>query len=172
MFTPMDTSLESPNREKQSPKIQKPYLKGIAIQLSKIDSRLKKLEKRSAEGPDFEPMQLKLLTALARADSWVVVGRVIDEANNCVIGVEISLFDRDRHFDQRLGTTYTDQNGEFCLFYRTADFQDLVEAHPDLYLEVLDPQGTTLFTWETPVRCDAGRFERFDIQLKGVNFEA
>ncbi len=71
-------------------------------------------------------------------------GRVVDERGEGMGGLVVSLFDRDRIFEDRLGTTQTDENGEFSFTYRTEDFPDLFDAHPDLYLKILDAEGNTL----------------------------
>ncbi len=78
----------------------------------------------------------------------------------------LSLFDRDCVFDDRLGTTQTDGNGEFILTYRTEDFRDLFAAQPDLYLKILDNEGNTLYSSESAVRCEASRVEVFEIRVQ------
>ncbi|NJR25886.1 MAG: carboxypeptidase regulatory-like domain-containing protein, partial [Richelia sp. CSU_2_1] len=82
------------------------------------------------------------------ADVWVARGRVVDENGEGIGGLVVSLFDRDLIFADRLGNTQTDENGEFIVTYRTADFQDLFDAHPDLYLKILDAEGNTLYSSE------------------------
>ncbi len=92
-------------------------------------------------------------------------GRVVDERGEGMGGLVVSLFDRDRIFDDRLGTTQTDENGEFSFTYRTEDFPDLFDAHPDLYLKILDAEGNTLYSCEEAVRCEADRVEVFEITI-------
>lgn len=145
--------------------IERPYLKGIGSQLAHISNRLTKIE--SSLQPE-KAVSFELLDALSDTHNWVVWGKVVDAQGNGVDGVLVSLFDRDCRYDDRLGTTLTNRDGEFCIFYRTEDFQDLVEANLDLYLKVLSRQGDELFYCETSVRFEAGRFERFDIELKGA----
>jgi hypothetical protein len=99
------------------------------------------------------------------ADVWVARGRVVDERGEGIGGLVVSLFDRDLIFDDRLGTTQTDENGEFIITYRTADFQDLFDAHPDLYLKILDAEGNTLYSSQEAVRCEADRVEVFNITI-------
>ncbi|MEL7052991.1 MAG: hypothetical protein AAGM45_14570 [Cyanobacteria bacterium J06588_5] len=145
--------------------IEKPYLRGIGSQLAHISNRLENIE---ASLQPEKAVSFQLLDALADTHNWVVWGKVMDAQGNPADGVLISLFDQDYYYDDRLGTTTTNQAGEFCIFYRTEHFQDLAEANPDLYLKVLSRQGDELFCSETPVRFEAGRFERFDIELKGA----
>jgi hypothetical protein len=99
------------------------------------------------------------------SDVWVARGRVVDERGEGIGGLVVSLFDRDQIFDDRLGTTQTDENGEFIVIYSTADFQDLFDAHPDLYLKILDAEGNTLYSCEEAVRCEADRVEVFNITI-------
>lgn len=99
------------------------------------------------------------------SDVWVARGRVVDERGEGMGGLVVSLFDRDRIFDARLGTTQTDENGEFSFTYRTEDFPDLFDAHPGLYLKILDAEGNTLYSSEEAVRCEADRVEEFNITI-------
>jgi hypothetical protein len=99
------------------------------------------------------------------SDVWVARGRVVDERGEGMGGLVVSLFDRDRIFEDRLGTTQTDENGEFSFTYRTEDFPDLFDAHPDLYLKILDAEGNTLYSSEEAVRCEADRVEEFNITI-------
>ena len=99
------------------------------------------------------------------SDVWVARGRVVDERGEGMGGLVVSLFDRDRIFEDRLGTTQTDENGEFSFTYRTEDFPDLFDAHPDLYLKILDAEGNTLYSSEEAVRCEASRVEEFNITI-------
>ena len=98
-------------------------------------------------------------------DVWIVRGQVIDEKGEDVSRLVVSLFDRDWIFDDRLGTTETDAEGNFAISYRTKDFRDLFEACPDLYIKVMDRQGNTIYSSERAVRYEAGRVEVFDINL-------
>jgi hypothetical protein len=117
---------------------------------------------------DDAPTQLQtgdLNVSEPAADVWVARGRVVDERGEGIGGLVVSLFDRDLIFDDRLLTTQTDENGEFIVTYRTADFQDLFDANPDLYLKILDAEGNTLYSCEEAVRCEADRVEVFEITL-------
>lgn len=115
----------------------------------------------ATEPPDV-PVEIRSEFA---ADVWVARGRVVDENSEGIGGLVVSLFDRDLVFDDRLGTTQTDENGEFTITYRTADLQDLFDANPDLYLKILDAEGNTLYSSEEAVRCEADRVEEFNITI-------
>jgi|GEM_PF-1535563 len=109
---------------------------------------------------------LSLTVSQLPTDVWVARGRVVDEQNRGLGGLIVSLFDYDCVFDNRLGTTQTDANGEFILTYRTQDFRDLLEAKPDLYLKILDNQGNTLYSSKSAIRCGASRVEVFEIRIQ------
>ena len=64
----------------------------------------------------------------------------------------------------------TDENGDFTIVYRTQAFRRLLEAKPDLYVRVFDPQDETLlYTSESAVRCEAGQMEQLDISIDWPN---
>lgn len=97
-------------------------------------------------------------------DAWVVRGRVSDSNNRGLPGLIISLYDKDFFFDDRLGQTETDQNGNFSLVYRTSDFRDLIERKPDIFLKVMDQRGNTLYA-SKQIRFEAGRVEIINITI-------
>jgi len=99
-------------------------------------------------------------------NDWVVKGWVADENDKPMPGLTVSLFDRDLFFDDYLGTTKTDENGNFEFIYRTEGFKDLLDKNPDLYLKVLDKKGKPLFLSKKAVKCGAGRIEVFNIKLE------
>jgi hypothetical protein len=99
-------------------------------------------------------------------DAWVVWGRVVYDDETPGAGLIISLYDKDLIFDDKLGTTETDDNGDFRIIYRTEAFRDLFEHNPDLYLDVLDRTGKKLFTSRGALRFQAGREEEFRITIK------
>lgn len=119
------------------------------------------------EGSNSRPTSRSTSATVAELspDVWVARGRVVDEEGQGLGGLVVSLGDRDLIFDDRLGTTQTDANGEFVISYRTEDFQDLFETAPDLYIKVMDSQGNLLYSSENAVRCEAGRVEVFNITL-------
>jgi hypothetical protein len=97
--------------------------------------------------------------------TWVVKGRVTDQANKGVSGVFVSVYDEDLFFDDRLGQAVTDNNGNYSLTYQTSDFRDLIEKRPDLYLKVIDEKGNTVHTRRGQTWFEAGRVETIDIQI-------
>lgn len=98
-------------------------------------------------------------------DAWTARGRVVGETGKGRGGLVVSLYDKDLIFDDVLGTTVTDHEGNFRITYRTEAFGDLFEQKPDLYLKATDGTGKTLYTSEQSVRSQAGREEVFNITL-------
>lgn len=99
------------------------------------------------------------------SDLWVVNGRVTTTEGQGVGNHIVSIFDKDFIFDDRLGQSQTDQNGYYTLTYRTADFRDLIERKPDIFLKVLNQEGKTLYTSKETVRFEAGRVEIINVVL-------
>jgi len=104
--------------------------------------------------------------APAEPDIWIVKGRVTDEEGRGISGLTVSIYDKDLLFDDRLGTTLTDEAGNFMASYKSEEFRDLFEACPDIYLKVLDQEGKKLYSSRKKVRCEAGRIESFNIKIK------
>lgn len=99
-----------------------------------------------------------------KPDVWAVRGKVRDHQGKPVGGLFLSLYDQDFLFDDRLGTTKTDEKGEFTFRYKTADFHDLFEAKPDLYIKIMMGERE-LYDGKQSVRYNAGWEEIFDIVL-------
>jgi hypothetical protein len=99
-------------------------------------------------------------------DAWVVRGKVTDEENKGIKGLTISLYDKDLFFDDVLGTTTTDENGNFEVIYRTEAFKGLFEKKPDIYLKVLDNKGKVIYTSKRKIRPEARSEESYSINLK------
>lgn len=99
-------------------------------------------------------------------DAWIVRGRVTDAQGRGLGGLVVSLYDKDLFFDDRLGETETDAEGNYSLVYRTKDFRDLIERKPDIYLKVLNQRGETLYTSKREIRYESGRVEIINIELK------
>lgn len=98
-------------------------------------------------------------------DYWVVRGRVTDQAGKGFSGLFVSVYDKDLFFDDRLGQSETDADGNYSLTYRTEDFRDLIESKPDLYLKVIDRQGRSLYLLKGHIWYESGRVEVIDIEI-------
>jgi len=99
-------------------------------------------------------------------DDWLVTGRVVGPGGRGLPDLRISVFDKDLLFDDRLGESVTDANGEFYILYHTNDFEDLFDAQPDLYVKVMNEKGKMLFTSEKAVRWQSDRVEYFEIEIR------
>ena len=100
-----------------------------------------------------------------KANEWTVFGTVTDVQGKSAAGVTVRVFDRDRKYDDLLGETVTDENGDFSVLYHERDFAEPGEKLPDLYVMVSDAAGKSLYSSRDTVRFEAGRSEYFAIQL-------
>ena len=94
-------------------------------------------------------------------------GTVIEEESGRPLeGLLVRAYDKDLIVDDHLGDTHTDASGHFELSYSEAQYRDLHETLPDLYLRIFDPSGKRLLhTTENAVRANAKVVERFEIQI-------
>jgi len=100
-----------------------------------------------------------------KPNEWLVFGTVMDASGSPVSGVNVRVFDRDRKYDDLLGDTSTDENGDFSVIYHERDFKEPGENLPDLYVMVSDANGKLLYSSRDSVRYEAGRSEYFAIRL-------
>ena len=96
---------------------------------------------------------------------WVVFGQVLDTNGKAAPGLTVRVFDRDRKYDDLLGETETDANGDFSVIYHERDFAESRENLPELYVMVSDASGKTLYSSQENVRFEAGKSEYFAIRL-------
>jgi hypothetical protein len=99
-------------------------------------------------------------------EDWLVYGRVLGPDGTGMPGLRVSVFDKDLLFDDRLGETGTDSDGEFYVLYHKNDFKDLIENQPDLYIKVMNKKGRILFNTEKGVRWQSNRVECFEIEIR------
>jgi hypothetical protein len=99
-------------------------------------------------------------------EAWVVRGRVTDSEGKGLGGLTVSVFDRDLLFDDLLGRTDTDDNGNYQLIYPVSEFRDLIEKAPDIYVRVMDQSGNSLYTSEGAIRYEAGRVEVINVRIE------
>jgi hypothetical protein len=100
-----------------------------------------------------------------RANEWMVFGTVWDKKGAPAPDLTVRVFDKDRKYDDLLGETETDANGDFAIVYHERDFKETRENLPELYVMVLDVSGKVLYTSRDSVRFGAGRSEYFAIHL-------
>lgn len=97
---------------------------------------------------------------------FIIRGLVTEENTGAGIAdLTVSACDRDLLFDDLLGETQTDADGQFEIVYDADRFQSLFDRQPDIYLIIKAPDGGELLTTAPNVRFSAGREEFFDIEL-------
>jgi len=96
-----------------------------------------------------------------------VRGSVVeDETGRPLAGMLVRLYDKDVVLDDFLGEIRTNAAGRFELAFTEAQFKDLFETRPDLYLHVYDPSGRHLLeTTEREVRFNAKQDEFFELRI-------
>jgi hypothetical protein len=100
-----------------------------------------------------------------RPNEWIVFGTVIDAQNKPAAGLTVRVYDRDRKYDDLLGETETDANGDFAVVYHERDFKESNENLAELYLMVSDAKGSQLYSSQDNIRFEAGKSEYFAIRL-------
>lgn len=103
--------------------------------------------------------------AAPRANEWLVYGQVLNASGKPVPKLQVRIFDRDRKYDDLLGETETDENGEFSAVYHERDFGEIGEERPELYVMVNDAAGKSLYSSRDTIRFEAGKAEYFAITL-------
>ncbi|HWP54373.1 MAG TPA: hypothetical protein VN476_09540 [Pyrinomonadaceae bacterium] len=102
---------------------------------------------------------------VAQPDTWIVRGRVTDKGGKGLSKLIVSVYDKDLLFDDKLGQTETDSNGDYTLTYHTEDFRDLIERKPDIYVKVLDQKGNTLYSSKKKIKFNVGRVEIVNVKI-------
>ncbi|MBN2388425.1 MAG: hypothetical protein JXB85_15520 [Anaerolineales bacterium] len=102
---------------------------------------------------------------LLRSHEWVVFGTVLDQQAKPAAGLTVRVFDRDRKYDDLLGETETDADGQFAVVYHERDFMEVGENLAELYVMVSDSSGKTLYSSRDNLRYESGRSEYFAIRL-------
>jgi hypothetical protein len=110
---------------------------------------------------------------VSRLENWpkpqsfelLVYGQVLDVNGDPVEGMRVRAFDRDRKYDDLLGETETDSNGDFAIVYHERDFAEAGENLPELYVMVSDQNGEILYSSRDQIRFEAGKSEYFLIQI-------
>ena len=100
--------------------------------------------------------------------SFRVRGLVVEaETGRALAGMLVRLYDKDVVLDDFLGEARSDGSGHFELSFSEAQFRDVFETRPDLYLHVYDPSGRNLLhTSESHVRFNAQRDEFFEVRIR------
>jgi hypothetical protein len=102
---------------------------------------------------------------VAQPDTWIVRGRVTDKDGKGLSKLIVSVYDKDLLFDDKLGQTETDSNGDYILTYHTEDYRDVIERKPDIYVKVLDQKGNTLYSSKKKIKFNVGRVEIVNVTV-------
>ena len=96
---------------------------------------------------------------------WMVYGHVRTGRGDPVVGVVVRLIDVEGKYEDLLGSTTTDEFGDFALVYHEQTFCDQEDKQPELFLRVEDSGGNELWTSKDPVQCRSGQGEYYMIEL-------
>lgn len=96
-----------------------------------------------------------------------VKGTIVEEeSGQPLAGLRVRAYDKDLVFDDDLGEATTDEAGRFEIDYMEAQYRDLNETQPDLYLRVYNADGSVLLhSTEKKVRRSAQVTERYEIRI-------
>jgi hypothetical protein len=102
-----------------------------------------------------------------------VIGTVVeDESGKPLAGLRVRAYDKDLIIDDDLGESTTDEAGRFDIDYMEAQYRDLNETQPDVYVRVYDADGSRLlYSSEKAVRRSAQVIERFNIRIPREKLE-
>jgi carotenoid cleavage dioxygenase len=102
-----------------------------------------------------------------------VVGTVKEEESGRPLGgLMVRAYDEDLIKDDHLGDAITGAAGEFEIQYTEAQYRDLHETLPDVYLRIYDASGKRLLhTTEKSVRKNALVVESFEIRIPAAKLK-
>jgi hypothetical protein len=73
---------------------------------------------------------------------YVAKGRMVDENTSPLLGVEVTVLDKDLLANDNLGTCVTDANGCFQVDFTGSDYRDgPFEGRPDIFVKYVDPSS-------------------------------
>ncbi len=97
---------------------------------------------------------------------YQITGRITKkEGKTGVHGLLIKVLDKDRQFDDLLGSVLTDQEGRFALVYDEDEAPVLFAKRPSFALRVYDRDEVALHTTRKVTRFQPGKTAHFDIRL-------
>lgn len=101
------------------------------------------------------------------AMSFRIYGKVVEEESRKPLpNLIVRAYDKDFLFDDFLGNTKTNVEGQFDIRYSESDFQELFSKCPDLYIKVYDSPGEHVIHLTTDsIRWNSGYEEYFEIAI-------
>lgn len=98
-----------------------------------------------------------------------IVGTIVEEeSGKPLAGLQVSAFDKDILFDDKLGLAITDAAGSFRIDYSQLNFSSIfgAETMPELYIRIFDASGKKLlYTSKKAIHKDPAVEERYDIKI-------
>jgi len=123
-----------------------------------LDQRRKRLESYAKR---------KRPVVAGKGDNFVVAGQVTDKASgNGIPNLIVKAIDKDRKYDDMLGTTRTDALGYYRIEYSEADFKEK-DNKPETFIEVMDDNNKVLFRSTRSFIEKAGKTEKIDAEIDG-----
>jgi hypothetical protein len=78
----------------------------------------------------------------------------------------VKAYDKDLIYDDLLGNTYTDKEGQFTIINEVSDFRELFDTRPDIYFKFYTASGgKQIFSTESKVSFNAAINEFFEILI-------
>jgi hypothetical protein len=101
---------------------------------------------------------------------FLVHGTIREEESGAPLpNLLVRAFDRDLLFDDALGETTTDRNGDFHLHFTRRAFRDVREKWPDIYLRVYDRRdGREVLHTRHAIRWNVRTAQRYDLTIPRV----
>ena len=99
--------------------------------------------------------------------TYKIGGRIVDaESRMGIGGLVVKAVDQDLFFDDLLGSTVTDDAGNFKITYEEEDFREFIEKNPDIVIIVksLD-RSRILYRSERPFRFPEGEEVYFEVEI-------
>ncbi|HMO58225.1 MAG TPA: hypothetical protein PKA05_07035 [Roseiflexaceae bacterium] len=111
-------------------------------------------------------------TITPRAGFRMVTGRISDKKNGLGLpNVAIDVYDLDRKHDDLLGRTYTDDYGYYQLEYTAQDVDD-PDGKAEIYLKILDDEGTVVHQTPRSFHEKAGELHELDVAINATKLPA
>ena len=101
-------------------------------------------------------------------DKYAVEGKLVfEESGHPAAGLRVVLMDADLIFDDKLGEAMSSEEGKFRITYDKAQFKDLFERAPDLYVLVYDKDDHLLASSKETIFYDAKPMEEITVKIPG-----
>jgi hypothetical protein len=105
-------------------------------------------------------------SSMARTEEYVVKGKVtFADSGLPSVRYRVVAMDADLLFDDKLGQTETDFEGRYEIRYGVAQFRDLFERAPDIYLIVFDEKNVRVTDTRPSVVRNAGKAQEIHVQV-------